>query len=102
MNIYIYGIYEVIHGSHSLLEILRWITLMSVSFNKNDVTQAKNVYKLWLSCIKTFQLETIRMLPSASILNYTTLADVTNSWKIVDCNGNAIRMLQTVGIQLEC
>jgi hypothetical protein len=42
------GIYEVIHGSHSLLEILRWIALMSVSFNKNDVTQAKNVYKLWL------------------------------------------------------
>ena len=38
-----------------------------------------------LICIKTFQLETIRMLPSASILNYTTLADVTNSWKIVDC-----------------
>ena len=54
-----------------------------------------------LICIKTFQLETIRMLPSASILNYTTLADVTNSWKIVDCNGNAIGMLQTVGILLE-
>lgn len=71
------GIYisEIIHGNHSLLEILRWITLMSVSFNKNDVTQAKNVYKLWLPWF-------ISVLIGKNIVDFEAQSSMGNALKI--------------------